>query len=76
MICGLGWLFSFSFFCFRYFLQFRFFFWNATAYFAQLAIRGYAPGEFGTEGWCAYGDGGDPNRVTASPPPNDKERSR
>ena len=29
------------------FSLFFFFFWNATAYFAQFAIRGYAPGESG-----------------------------
>ena len=36
--------FSFCFFCFLFFLfRFRFFVWNATANFAQFAIRGYAP---------------------------------
>ena len=43
--CGPGWLFflfdSFA-FCF-FFFRFRFFVWNATAYFAQFAMRGYAP---------------------------------
>ena len=46
--CGLGWLFfSFSFFVFCFFpFRFHFFFWNATAYFAQFAIRGYTPGKW------------------------------
>ena len=37
---GMAFFSSVSFvFCFSFF-----FFWNATAYFAQFAIRGYAPG--------------------------------
>ena len=42
--CGLGWLFFLLVsFVFCFFFLFDFAFWNATAYFAQFAIRGYAP---------------------------------
>ena len=56
--CGLGWLFfSSSFFCFLFFpFRFRFFFWNATAYFAEFAIRGCGPELIELIKWISQSD--------------------